>query len=48
MGVPPKMLDLIRSLHHGMQAPVRISGAVTEEISVLNSLHQGFPLAPTL
>ena len=48
LGVPPHMVGLIRSLHEGMVARVRVDGALTENISVRNGLRQGCTLAPTL
>lgn len=48
LGVPPTMLDVIRSLHDGMIAKVRVNGDLTDDISVTNGLRQGCTLAPTL
>ncbi|XP_065189675.1 uncharacterized protein LOC135820285 [Sycon ciliatum] len=48
LGIPPTLLSLIRSLHVGMRARVRISGRLTEDIYVNNGLRQGCTLAPTL
>ena len=47
-GVPPTMLSVIRSLHDGMKAAVRVEGGVTDNISVTNGLRQGCTLAPSL
>ena len=47
-GVPPRRLSLIESLHDGMEARVRVSGAVTDTILVNNGLRQGCTLAPVL
>ena len=38
MGVPARMLRLLRSLYDGMQACDRVSGVVIEEIPVTNGL----------
>ena len=48
LGVPPVMLGLIRSLHEGMIAKVRVNGKLSDNISVTNGLRQGCTLAPTL
>lgn len=47
-GVPPVMLSLIRSLHDGMKAVVRVGDSTTYEIEVTNGLRQGCTIAPTL
>ena len=47
-GVPPAMLSLIKSLHEGMSATVRVGDSTTEWIEVTNGLRQGCTLAPTL
>ena len=48
VGIPPKMLNIITSLHNGMVAVVRIGTSTTDKISVHNGLRQGCTLAPTL
>ena len=48
LGVPPRMLQVIRALHNGMLAHVRVDGSVTEEFVVTNGLRQGCTLAPML
>eukprot|EP00117_Sycon_ciliatum_P023228 scpid30807/ scgid4805/ Transposon TX1 uncharacterized 149 kDa protein; ORF 2 len=48
LGVPPVMLGLIKSLHEGMIAKVRVNGKLSDNISVTNGLRQGCTLAPTL
>ena len=48
LGVPPTMLSLIKSLHEGMTAQIRVSGNLTDSIAVCNGLRQGCTLAPTL
>ena len=47
-GVPPTMLSVIRSLHDGMTAEVRVGDSNTDSILVTNGLRQGCTLAPTL
>ena len=47
-GVPPHMLDIIRSLHNGMSANIRVRGRVSEAFGVTNGLRQGCTLAPLL
>ena len=38
LGVPPLLLKLIRSLHDGMHACVRVAGTVTDQFPVQNGL----------
>ena len=47
-GVPPRMLRVVKSLHDGMQAEVRVGSATTESYEVKNGLRRGCTLAPTL
>ena len=47
-GVPPSLVNIIRSLHDGMKAEVTVDGAITPEIEVTNGLRQGCTIAPTL
>lgn len=47
-GVPPKMLNVVKSFHNGMQAEVRVGPTTTERFEVKNGLRQGCTLAPTL
>ena len=47
-GVPPTMLSIIRSLHDGMQAGVRVGSTVTDNFEVQNGLRQGCTMAPVL
>ena len=47
-GVPPTMLSVIKSLHEGMDAVVRIGDSITDPIAVTNGLRQGCTLAPML
>ena len=48
VGVPPKMLRIIKSFHEGMRAEVRVGTSTTDSIEVRNGLRQGCTLAPTL
>ena len=48
LGVPPVMLGLIKSLHEGMIAKVRVNGKLSDNISVTYGLRQGCTQAPTL
>ena len=48
VGVPPKMLSIIRSFHEGMQAEVRVKDITMDTIEVMNGLRQGCALASTL
>ena len=47
-GVPPKMLTIVKQLHEGMQAEVRIGSELSDSFEVKNGLRQGCTLAPTL
>jgi hypothetical protein len=47
-GVPPIMIQIIRSFHDGMQVIVRAGKLHTDRIEVKNGLRQGYTLAPTL
>lgn len=47
-GVPRKLVDIIRSLHEGMNGLVRIRGDLSEPFSINNGLHQGCVIAPNL
>ena len=47
-GVPPTMLSVIKSLHEGMTAVVRVGDSCTDGIEVTNGLRQGCTLAPIL
>ena len=48
IGVPPKMLNIIRSFHEGTLVEVRVRTSITPSIEVRNGLRQGCTLAPTL
>lgn len=48
VGVPPTMLNIIRSFHDNMKAEVRVGDMVTHSIRVRNGLWQGCTLAPVL
>ena len=48
LGVPPKMLKVIQSLHEGMSAAMRVSTASSDSFPVNNGLRQGCTLAPVL
>ena len=48
LGVPAPTIQLIRSFHHGMQAQIRLDGALLEPIDVTNGLRQGCCMAPVL
>ena len=47
-GVPPVLVNIIKSMHEGMKAEVTIDGQVTPEFEVNNGLRQGCTIAPTL
>jgi len=46
--VPEVMINLLRSLHDGMEAEVTISSFTSPSFSVTNRLHQSCTIAPTL
>ena len=48
LGVPPKMRNVIRSLHEGMKAQVVHCGKVSDAFKVDNGTKQGCVLAPIL
>ena len=48
VGVPPTMLQIIRSFHDGMKAEVRVESSSTDSFELKNGLRQGCSLAPTL
>ena len=46
--MPPKMLSVVKSLHEGMHAEVRLGSTTADRFEVRNGLRQGCTLAPTL
>ena len=48
VGIPPKMLSIVKSFHEGMQAEVSVNAMTTDTVKVKNGLRQGCTLAPTL
>ena len=40
-GVPPRMLQVVKSLHQGMHAEVRVGGSLSASFEVRNGLRQG-------
>ncbi len=48
LGVPDRLIDLIKSLHEGMQVRVRVGNKRTSPVDVNNGLRQGCVLAPLL
>ena len=47
-GIPPTLVNLIKSLHEDMAAEVRVDGATSPGIKVTNGLRQGCTIVPTL
>ena len=47
-GIPPRMINIIRSFHEGMKSSVSVNGEHTSEFEVRNGLRQGCTIAPTL
>ena len=48
IGIPPKLVELIRQMHEGAQAKVRIDGELSEPFMLKNGLKQGSVLSPLL
>ena len=48
VGVPPVMLNIIKSLHEGMRVKIQSDGGTSEAFSVTNGLRQGWTMAPVL
>ena len=47
-GIPPRMGNITKSFHEGMQTSVSMNGEMTPEFEVRNGLRQGCTIAPTL
>ena len=48
-GVPPRIVTVIRQIHHGMQACVRLDGgACSDMLDEKQGLRQGCMVAPSL
>ena len=47
-GIPEVMVNMLRSLHDGMEAEVTISSFTSPSFSVTNGLRQGRTVSPTL
>ena len=48
LGWPPKFLTILRELHDGQFGQVKLSGNLSDNLSVSNGVMQGCILAPTL
>ena len=48
IGIPSKIVNIIKSFHEGMMAKVSIDGELTEAFEVISGLRQGCILAPAL
>ncbi len=48
MGCPPKLITIIRQLHDGMTAKVRVDGSTTDRFNVRTGVKQGCVIAPIL
>ena len=48
LGIPDRVINIIRSFHEGMHARVRVGEETLEEFSVENGLRQGCTMAPVL
>ena len=46
-GILPRMVNIIRSFHEGMQTSVSVNGENTPEFEVRNGLRQGCTIAPS-
>ena len=47
-GVPPRLLAVVRALHEGMNAKVRVDGALSDPFPVREGVRQGCLVAPAL
>ena len=47
-GVPPRLLAVVRALHEGMTAKVRVGGALSDPFPVREGVRQGCLVAPAL
>eukprot|EP00954_Amorphochlora_amoebiformis_P011955 933833-Amorphochlora_amoeboformis.AAC.1 len=47
-GLPTKLVSLVRSMHEGMQARLRLDTDLSESFPIENGLRQGCVMAPTL
>eukprot|EP00660_Eupelagonema_oceanica_P008660 gene8660-6848_t len=48
LGVPPRLLRVVRALHDGMEARVRVDGSLSDAFPVRTGVRQGCLVAPTL
>ena len=48
LGIPRKVIQLVRSFHSDMKASIRIEGELLDDINVENGLRQGCCMAPVL
>ena len=46
--MPERMIEIIKSFHHNMEASILIDKELLDRIEVKNGLRQGCTLAPTL
>lgn len=47
-GIPPMLVNIIKSLHEGKKAEVTVDGQMTPEFEVNNGLRQGCTITSTL
>ena len=47
-GCPPKIIDIVRQLHDGMNVRVKVSGDLSDPFAVSRGVKQGCTLAPVL
>ena len=47
-GFPPKLVNILKNMHSGMQASVRVDGILSDPFRISNGLKQGCVLAPFL
>lgn len=47
-GFPPKLVNILKNMHSGMKASVRVNGILSDPFRVSNGLKQGCVLAPFL
>ena len=48
LGIPPKMINLIKALHEGAMARVRVDGVLSAYFELINGLKQGSVFGPVL
>ena len=47
-GIPPPIVEYVRSLYTGCKTQLRVGGQTSEEITIARGVRQGDPLSPVL